>query len=558
MGAVLILLLGVTIVIAGVLLLRLPPFVALIGAALAVAVLTPGRAVMRQSVVEKAAQRKIRIVSIDPAGANVELTAPKVQSRPRELAVVRTTDDAWHFQPLGKLLLDEGRGESEPQVATARVMLVEGAGPLRLDDSIIFPADLDSAQAAGRVIAPERVATAFGATAAGIGILIAFASILGKCLLDSGAADRIVQSTLRVTGEQGAAKAFLVSGFVLGIPVFFDTVFYLLIPLGKAMRLQTGRNYLLYVLCIVAGATMTHSLVPPTPGPLVAAQMLGVNMGLMILLGIVVGIGAVAAGYLWAIWVNARYELPLRESMSPSAESADAPDPHRPTALPPLWLALAPIVLPVVLIGGHALWVFAGQPTPGQRELLDLVGNKNVAIIVAATVAVGTLIWARRTSPKQLSSALQSSLTDAGSIILITSAGGAFGSAIAQSGVASLVGQLPVQSSPAVLTAAFLVTVAIRTAQGSATVAMVTAAGIFAPLATSGTLGFHPVWIALAIGCGSKVIAWMNDSGFWVITQMSGMTEREGLSYATPMMGVMGIAGLAVTIAGALLMPMAS
>src|SRR5690606_11765433 len=126
---------------------------------------------------------------------------------------------------------------------------------------------------------PDRVAEGFGSTCESIGILIAMAAIIGKCLLDSGAADRIVRSTLRLFGERGAPAAFMTSGFMLGIPVFFDTVFYLMIPLGKALRMRTGRNYLLYVLTIVCGATMAHSLVPPTPGPLFVAEQLGVNLG---------------------------------------------------------------------------------------------------------------------------------------------------------------------------------------------------------------------------------------------------------------------------------------
>lgn len=123
--------------------------------------------------------------------------------------------------------------------------------------------------------APNRVAEGFGSTCAGIGILIAMASIIGKCLLDSGAADKIVRSTLRLVGEPRAPAAFIASGFLLGIPVFFDTVFYLMMPLGKAMRLRTGGNYLLFILTIVAGGTMAHSLVPPTPGPLLVADRSG-------------------------------------------------------------------------------------------------------------------------------------------------------------------------------------------------------------------------------------------------------------------------------------------
>ncbi len=144
----------------------------------------------------------------------------------------------------------------------------------------------------------ERVAQGFGRTCTKIGILIAMASIIGKFLLESGAAERIVRSLVRWLGEKRASHAFLGSGFLLGMPVFFDTVFYLMMPLGKAMGIRDSRKYGLYVMSIVAGSTMAHSLVPPTPGPLLVASELSVNIGLMIAGGIVVGFFAVSAGYI--------------------------------------------------------------------------------------------------------------------------------------------------------------------------------------------------------------------------------------------------------------------
>jgi len=201
--------------------------------------------------------------------------------------------------------------------------------------------------------APERVAAAFGKTCGAIGILIAMASIIGKCLLDSGSADRIVRSTLRLSGEGRAPLAFVGSSFLLGIPVFFDTVFYLMIPLAKAMRLRTGGNYLLYVLSIVAGGSVAHSLVPPTPGPLYVANELGVNLGTMIVGGCIVGTISAAVGYVFARWANRRWHLPLRESAGVSLADLEKLASRDERELPPTWLALLPIVLPVVLIAGQ-------------------------------------------------------------------------------------------------------------------------------------------------------------------------------------------------------------
>lgn len=410
-----------------------------------------------------------------------------------------------------------------------------------------------------------RVATGFGNTCASVGILIAMASIIGKCLLDSGGADRIVRATLKIFRESGAGIAFVVSGFVLGIPVFFDTVFYLMIPLGKAMRLRTGKNYLFYILTIVAGGTMAHSLVPPTPGPLIVVERFNLNILDMIIGGTVVGLFASTAGYFFAAWINRRIEIPLRteddKELKELMTLADKPD----RELPPLWLSLAPIILPVLMIAGTtALDTYVksmGDADPPQwieqvTPAVKTLGDKNVALTVAAAIAVLMLVWQKRTNRRELALGVQAALASAGIIILITSAGGAFGSAVRQSGIADVISQITDGVQPIlILPLAFLVTTMIRTAQGSATVAMITAASVLQDLALNEHLGFHPVYIALAIGCGSKPIAWMADSGFWVMCKMSGMTESEALRTITPLSIIMGVAGLIATMIGAMVLP---
>lgn len=566
MSAVIVLLLGLTIVIGGVLVLRLHAFVALTLAALAVACLTPASAFVRQSILDKSRKLDVRIESVDSSTGLILLSAPEnwQPAAATEWVVVRPGGDPWKFAELGSLTLVESSAAERDgrQLLQARMEADEPAPTTT--DVVTTAAILQSARAdAAKISPPDQVAAGFGTTAAGIGMLIAFASIVGKCLLDSGAADRVVRSALKVTGESGAPAAFVGSGFLLGIPVFFDTVFYLMLPLGQALALRTGKNYLFYVLTIVAGATMAHSLVPPTPGPLLVAAELKVSVGLMMLVGTIVGGGSVIAGYLYAAALNRRFVLPLpslTNLVTQSGSATETPEAN----LPPLWLSLLPLLLPVILIGGaeiFAVWLRTRSetavPIPASvLRAIGLLGDKNIALILAAAIAAGTLVWKRRISRAELAKSLQEALSGAGTIILITSAGGAFGKVMQQTGVAALISDLPVHSTPAILTMAFLVTAAVRTAQGSATVAMITAVGILAPLAGTGQLNFHPVWLAMAIGCGSKPLSWMNDSGFWVITQMSGMTEAEGLRYVTPLLLVMSLVGLAITIAGALLLPL--
>ncbi len=415
--------------------------------------------------------------------------------------------------------------------------------------------------------AASRVAQDFGKTCGSIGILIAMAAIIGKCLLESGAADRIVRSALRIIGEARAGLAFLGSGFVLGIPVFFDTVFYLMIPLGKAMHLRTRGPYLKYVLAIVAGATMAHSLVPPTPGPLLVASMLDVSLGTMILAGCIVGSVTSLAGYTFATWLARRTELPLRDSPDAPLAELERATQRDDAELPSLGWSLAPIVLPVVLIASLTVVksfeknLEAGEaPSPAfasVANILEVLGDKNIALILAATIALGVLLRRPGHNRQTMAHSVQNALLSGAVIILITAAGGAFGAAVRTSGVAERL-QALTQEVPSlwILPVAFGLTMLMRTAQGSATVAMITGASLVQQLVKSMPLEFHPVYLALAVGCGSKPISWMNDSGFWVICKMSGMSEREGLRTVTPMLLVMGFTGLAVVMCGAWLLPL--
>ncbi len=339
--------------------------------------------------------------------------------------------------------------------------------------------------------------------------------------------------------------------------MFFDTVFYLMIPLGKALYVRTRRNYLLYVLSIVCGATMAHSLVPPTPGPLFVAEQLGVDLGTMIIAGMLVGLVCSLYGYLHARLISRWWELPLRESPEFTREDLQQLAEREESSLPPLGWSLAPIVLPVVLIGGATVArTFADRLPAWAVAAFGTLGDKNIALTLAAAVALTTLVRCTGGSLSGLAPRLQAALASGGVIILITAAGGAFGTVLKQTDVAGLFERLPSTSPAALIVSAFLITTAVRTAQGSATVAMITAVGVLSGIAASG-LPFHPVYLALAIGCGSKPVAWMNDSGFWVIARMSGMTEAEALRYVTPMTALMGVVGLLTVLVAATVAPMA-
>ena len=406
----------------------------------------------------------------------------------------------------------------------------------------------------------SRVTGAFGLACGSLGILIAMAAIIGKCLLESGGAERIIRSALGLLGEKRAPLAFTGSGFLLGTPVFFDTVFYLMIPLGKALAMRFRENYGLYIMTIVAGATMAHSLVPPTPGPLFVAVQLDVDLGLMILMGLVVGSVACATGYVYAKFVNGhdKWRVPLRDSADLPLAKLEEIAQRDNKSLPPLGLSLLPVLLPIVLIAGNTiLQKLIADPPAGLASFLSLVGDKNIALIISAAVALGLLALQKRGDKQVLFDSVQAALASGGVVILITAAGASFGAMLQQTNIAASIGGLAADfeiTGLLVLPLAFFVTAVVRTAQGSATVSMITSVGIFAGMAA--TLPFHPVYLAMAIGCGSKPFPWMNDSGFWVINRMSGMTIGETIRSVSFLMTVMAIDGLVAVMLLAWLFPM--
>ena len=560
---IIVILSGVAIVIGGVLFFRLHAFLALLAGAICVGVLTPVQQI------EETALRKnsFKIIEVGEDNRSLVVQVDKKGSLQTGmmLMIMGTEQPRFPLIPIAQTEVQRVTAqfnEDNKRISIAELSVRDDSAsrPIRLDDFAITPTHYNAAIEEGKKSVGERVAAGFGSTCAKIGILIALAAIIGMSLLESGAAERIVRSAIQFVGEKLAPVAFMASGFLLAIPVFFDTVFYLLIPLGKAMRIRTGKNYLLYVLAIVTGGTMAHSLVPPTPGPLFVAEQLNVDIATMMMGGLIVGSIAALFGLGYATLINKHCELPFRDSADVTQEDLQKLATKKIEDLPPLWLSLLPILLPVVLIAGSTLLKFktiSSQLSEQTQTLITTLGNKNIALGIATVIALWTLIRQKKSSMGALSESIQTSLYTGGVIILITAAGGAFGSVLQQTGVSFLIESLPQVSPLMLVTLAFLITTAIRTAQGSSTVAMITTVGILGGIAESTTLGFHPVYLALAIGCGSKPISWMNDSGFWVIGKMSGMTEGETLKFISPMTALMGIVGFIVVLLGVQFFPMA-
>jgi GntP family gluconate:H+ symporter len=400
-----------------------------------------------------------------------------------------------------------------------------------------------------------KVAESFGAVAGKIGIIVALAAVVGECLLESGSADKITRVMVRLLGEKRSSLSLLGTGYVLAIPVFFDTVFYLLIPLARAMGIRSKGRYLLFVMSICAGAICTQCLVPPTPGPLAMAATLNIDIGVMILGGMAVAIPMAFAGWLFSLRQNRVLDLPLRETPGVTLAELEKIAMTKESSLPHFVPAMLPILLPVLLITSNtlvnALW--PGTPAAGAAAFF---GDANFALLVSAAVSLLVLARHKRHNLKQLAATVERGFASAGLIILITAAGGSFGAMLVQAGAGSALGGLANRYNMPLLLMGFCLAALFKVAQGSSTVAMITVSSIMAPLLAAGPRAFHPVYLACSIGSGAMLGAWMNDSAFWIYKQMSGFTETETLKTWTPLLAVIGITGYVVSQILAILLPL--
>ena len=402
----------------------------------------------------------------------------------------------------------------------------------------------------------------FGNTAGGIGLVVALAAIIGTCMMGSGAADRIVRALLNSFGEQRAGIVLLLSGFLLSIPVFFDTVFFLLIPLARALSLRTGKSYTLYVIAMAGAGAITHSMVPPTPGPLMIADGLKLDLGVAMMAGMVASILPAWLVLTLAKRFDKKLNIPMRDTPGTASDELKSIVDKKDHELPGLFVSSIPVAFPVVVISLVSILKLLGK-SPG--DLLGFIGSPNIAMLIAAGFAILTFAQQlvrndnslRGNLSKTLSEKLEAPLLTAGVIILITGAGGAFGGMIRLAGVGETIEALANEFNISYVLLAWLATAVVRIAQGSATVAMITGVGLMSAVIGDGSgLDYHPLYIFLAIGFGSITLSWMNDSGFWVVQRLSGFTEKETLRTWSVLLTAIAVLGLAQTLLFSKILPL--
>ena len=362
----------------------------------------------------------------------------------------------------------------------------------------------------------------FGKTLGGIGLIIILGIIIGAFLENSGGAYTIAEKVLKVIGKDRVPSAMGIIGWFVSIPVFADSGFLLLAPLNKGLSKKANISLAGSAIALSLGLTASHTMVPPTPGPIAASGILGADIGLVLLIGIPVSLVAVTAGIIFATKFAAKTYIDPNPQISEEKlkqKSAGAPGALK-SSLP----VLVPILLIVLRSTIHAFKGLNGTLV----DLISFIGEPFVALLIGVLFA---LLLPRKLEKEMLSTTgwIGKSLSDAASIILITGAGGIFGTVLQNSGIANVLGET-LEGLNLSIWLPFLIAAAIKTAQGSSTVALITTASIIAPLmATLGFIdNFDKAMVVIAIGAGSAVVSHANDSFFWVVTQMSGMDTRMG------------------------------
>jgi len=388
----------------------------------------------------------------------------------------------------------------------------------------------------------QIISEGFGSILKNIGIVIAFGSIIGYILSKSGGALRMAETVLRIVGQKRSALAMSLTGFLVSIPVFCDSGFIILSSLNRALSRKSKISLSVFAIALSTGLYASHVFVPPTPGPLAAASNLNADIGLVIILGIIVSIPAVAAGYFWAVKYTARFKIIVKEDDSEDMN----PDNVK---LPGRFKSFLPILFPLVLIALKSVADFPSHPF-GSGTLLtlfDFIGNPITALMIGIFLS---FLLVPRLNKEVIHDWVGNGLRNAGVIILITGAGGSLGAILKETEIGVVFGNFLSRFHLGIFLP-FLIAAALKTAQGSSTVAIITTSALMVPMLSN--MGFDSslgrALIVLSIGAGSMTVSHANDSYFWVVSQFSDMdvsTAYKCQTLGSLIIGLAGIAGVAL------------
>ena len=383
----------------------------------------------------------------------------------------------------------------------------------------------------------NTISEGFGKTLSSIGIIIGFGAVIGTFLEKSGGTATIAKYLLKLIGKKNSPLAMNLTGILVSIPVFCDSGFIILSSLNKALSKKTGISAVVFVVALSTGLYVSHVFIPPTPGPLAAAEALNADLGLVILMGIIIAIPTAFVGYLWAVKFGANLTVTEKEIEVKTEETAESKS--------TIFVVLLPILIPILLIALRSIAKYPLHPF-GEgiiANIFSFIGHPLPALFIGILFAVNLVD--KKTAVKERLNWVTSSLKEAGVIILITGAGGAFGS-ILRSGNLGAIIETHFTSLQVGIFLPFILAAILKTAQGSSTVAIITSATIIAPLMN--VLGLESdmsrALAVLAIGAGAMTVSHINDSYFWVVSQFSGMDTKTTLkshTLATFMQGITAI-----------------
>ncbi|MER5207329.1 gluconate:H+ symporter [Streptomyces sp. NPDC002825] len=385
----------------------------------------------------------------------------------------------------------------------------------------------------------KSFSTGLGNTVAGVGVLIALGAILGKLLADSGGADQIVDTILAKTGKKAMPWAMVLIASVIGLPLFFEVGIVLLIPVVLMVAKRGNYSLMRIGIPALAGLSVMHGLIPPHPGPLVAIDAIGANLGVTLALGLVVAIPTVIiAGPLFSKYAARWVDIQAPEKMIPPRPSEDL------EKRPGFGATVATILLPVVLMLVKALVdIVVDDPENGVQKVTDVIGSPLIALLAAVIVGMFTLGRAAGFTKERLNSTVEKSLAPIAGILLIVGAGGGFKQTLIDIGVGQMILDFSKDWSIPALLLAWLIAVAIRLATGSATVATISAAGLVAPLAEGMSTGEMSL-LVLAIGAGSLFFSHVNDAGFWLVKEYFGMNVGQTIKTWSVMETIISVVGI--------------
>ena len=385
-----------------------------------------------------------------------------------------------------------------------------------------------------------------GSTLGFVAVIVGLGAMFGQMLEVSGGAEKIASSLIKRYGDEKAPLALSLTGFLIAIPVFFDVGFIILIPIIYGLARKTGRSLLYYGIPLLAGLAVTHSFIPPTPGPIAVAELIGADIGWVILFGTLAGIPAmIIAGPLFGKFISNRIHIDIPEYMNSEEKDADDDFQDSPSLKVLIGIILVPLFL-ILLNTLSSLIIPVGHPV---YSFLKFIGHPIVALLIATLLSFYFLGVRHGYSRQEVQFIANKALEPAGIIILVTGAGGVFKQVLIDSGVGNELAGVMIASSLPSLILAFLIAAIVRIAQGSATVAMITTASLLAPLISDiGYSGPQLGLFVIAIASGSTILSHVNDSGFWLVNRYLGMDVKDTLRSWTVMETLIALVGFCVVL----------